>query len=174
MAARPNQFDQRILAVGHEPTHMATVTKRRVLDAPPETVRELILADVPAFIRASGFDEVEVAEDRYVVSRTVGLATFELELERVDTDRVLALDQTTGIFDEMWTEYRVDPIDRGEGAHTADPSAGGAGAVVIAETEFTLGGVLGPVLDETMITARRTEEFEKQFDYLEERIASTV
>lgn len=153
---------------------MATVTKRRELDAPPETVRELILADVPAFIRASGFDKVEVAEDRYVVSRTVGFATFELELERVDTDWVLALDQTTGIFDEMWTEYRVDPIDPGEGANTYPSSDGDTAADVIAETEFTLGGVLGPVLDETMITARRTEEFEKQFDYLEDRIAKTV
>lgn len=135
---------------------MATVTLTREFDVPAETVRDLVLADVPAFIEASGFDSVEQDGDTFVVSRQIGLATFELTLAVVSSPSVLALDQVEGFFDEMWTEYRVEP------------TAGGC--EMTATTEFTLGGVLGPVLDETMITGKRHNEFELQFEYVAERI----
>ncbi|MFW6384589.1 MAG: SRPBCC family protein [Halodesulfurarchaeum sp.] len=133
---------------------MTTVTVTRQLDHPPDTIRSAILDDVEAFIEASGFDEVWMDEDRYVVSKDIGLATFELTLAPVeDPDAVLALDQVDGIFEEMWTEYTVEPSE--------------TGCAVTATTEFTLGSVLAPILEPTMIRVQRTREFEDQFDYLE-------
>lgn len=153
---------------------MATVTQSRVLGAPAETIKELILADVPAFIRASGFDSVEVIDDQYIVSQSIGFATLELELVERESEQVLTLEQTDGIFDEMWTEYTVEPRDPDSGSGDTKGEDDRAESEITARTEFTLGGVLGPVLDETMITSRRTEEFEQQFDYLEERIAVEI
>ena len=138
---------------------METVTASRTFEVSPETIRETIRDDVPAFVRASGFDRVDVDGDQLTVARNIGLATFELTLETRDTPHVLALDQVEGIFDTMWTEYQVRPAD--------------VGATLTATTEFTLGRVLGPVLDGTMIQKRRTEEFEWQFDYLADRLQPT-
>jgi hypothetical protein len=135
---------------------METVTVSRRLEATPARIRETIRADVPAFVRASGFDRVAVDGDQLTVARNIGLATFELTLEERDTPHVLALEQVDGIFDRMWTEYKVRPD--------------GNGSRVSATTEFTLGSVLGPVLDGTMIRTRRTEEFEWQFDYLADQL----
>ena len=151
----PNRFDRSYLGVGPLCGGMTTVTLSREFSVPPETIAERIREDVPSFVRASGFDSVTVDGDAIVVERKMGMATLELTLEIVEEpDAVLALDQTEGIFEEMWTEYTVEPSE--------------AGSVVTARTEFTLGGVLGPVLDATMIKSRREQEFEDQFAYLEE------
>ena len=136
---------------------METVTESIELDASPEAVRECIREDVPRFVEASGFDSVDVDGDFITVSRSIGLATFELTLEVVESDAVLALDQTEGIFDRMWTEYRVEPSD--------------GGSRVTATTEFTLGRVLGPVLDAAVIATQRRAEFEDQFAYLAEELS---
>ena len=131
---------------------METVTMKRFFPVPESAVRELLLADIPAFIRASGFDRVRVDGESFTVARAIGFATFELTLDRVDSESVLAFEQTEGFFDRMWTEYRLEA--------TAE------GCEIIARTEFTLGGVLGSVLDGTMITTQRRREFELQFDYV--------
>ncbi len=139
---------------------METVTEAAELDAPPEAVRECIRADITRFVEASGFDSVDVEGDVITVSRSIGLATLELTLEVVESDAVLALDHTEGIFDSMWTEYRVEPND--------------GGSRVTATTEFTLGSVLGPVLDAAVIATQRRAEFEDQFEYLGDRLSVEV
>jgi hypothetical protein len=135
---------------------METVSERRSLSASPERVRDLIAGDVPAFVRASGFDDVTVQDGQYTVSRDVGLATLKLTLESIDGDAFLEFEQTDGLFEEMWTAYRVEPAPEG--------------CTLSAETEFTLGGVLGPVLDATLIERQRRQEFDLQFDYVAERL----
>ena len=132
---------------------METVTVKRSLPASKSAVRELVRSDIPAFVRASGFDRVHVDGESYTVSRGIGFATFELTLERVASESLLEFEQVEGIFDRMWTEYRLEETEQG--------------CAFIATTEFTLGGVLAPVLDGTMIKTQRTREFELQFDYVE-------
>ncbi|MDR5656448.1 SRPBCC family protein [Halodesulfurarchaeum sp. HSR-GB] len=135
---------------------MATVTATRTIAASPDAVRSLIRTDVPAFIRASGFDAVTVEGETYTVSRTIGVATFELTLTRIESEHVLEFEQTEGIFEDMWTRYRVQSAPEG--------------AELVATTEFTLGGVLGPVLDNSLIKTQRTGEFTDQFDYVEREL----
>jgi hypothetical protein len=135
---------------------METVTVKRSFNASERAVRDCIFEDVPAFIRASGFDRVTVEDESYTVARDIGIATFELTLDRVRSDELLEFEQVEGIFDRMWTEYRLEP--------TPD------GCALIATTDFTLGGVLAPVLDGTMIKTQRKREFELQFDYVASQI----
>ena len=132
---------------------METVTYETTLEAPPEAVRAVIERDPARFTEAAGYDSVSKDGDTIRVARRMGLATIELTL-RIEAvpDAVLALDQTEGIFDRMWTEYRVE--------------AAPGGSRVVAETEFTLGNVLGPVLDAALIADRRRSEFVSQFEYL--------
>lgn len=137
---------------------MTEVTLSRNLDASPETVRDCILDDLTAFIEASGFDSVTATGDSFVVSRNIGMATLELTLDVQESDALLFLVQTEGIFDRMWTEYEVEQTEDG--------------SRITATTEFTLGGVLGPVLDGTMISRQRRQEFRDQFDYLEATVAA--
>lgn len=137
---------------------METVSVSRTFDSPPDAVREVILADVPAFIRASGFDSVLIDGEEITVSREIGIATFELTLEERESNHLLAFDQTAGLFERMWTDYRLEATD--------------TGSKLTATTEFTIGGVLAPVLDGTMIHKQRTREFELQFDYVAEQLAS--
>lgn len=131
---------------------METVTHSLELPVPPAAVRECIQADIPGFIEASGFDSIEVDGDHITVSRSIGLATLELTLAVVESDAVLALEQREGIFDHMWTEYRVEERE--------------GGSRITATTDFTLGNVLGPVLDSSVIATQRRSEFEDQFEYL--------
>lgn len=131
---------------------METVTVKRAFAAPPDAVRELVREDVPAFVRASGFDRVTHEDGLYSVSRDIGIATLELTLERVESDSLLEFEQTEGLFDRMWTEYRLESTLEG--------------CELLATTEFTLGGVLAPVLDPTMISTQRQREFDRQFDYV--------
>ncbi|MGM0399507.1 MAG: hypothetical protein ACQEQY_11035 [Halobacteriota archaeon] len=53
----------------------------------------------------------------------------------------------------MRTEYTVEATD--------------SGSRLVAWTAFTLGGVIGTALDETLVSMQRNREFEEQFDYLE-------
>ncbi|MFB6266562.1 MAG: SRPBCC family protein [Halodesulfurarchaeum sp.] len=151
----PMMFDARYLLGGNEWTLMETVRHSRDLPHPPEAVREAIHEDLGAFMRASDFDSVRVDGDRIEVSRSIGLATLSLTLVLTsDPDATLAYEQEAGIFERMETRYTV--------TGTAE------GSRVVAETDFTLGGVLGSVLDATVIRAQRQTEFEGQFDYLED------
>lgn len=137
---------------------MTEVTLSRDLPVPPEVVEECITGDLLAFVEASGFDEVTATADAFVVTRHIGMATLELTLAVRESDALCYLEQTEGIFDEMWTEYTVEPTEEG--------------SRITATTGFTLGGVLGPILDGTMISMQRKKEFEAQFDYLERTVAT--
>lgn len=114
------------------------------------------MADIEPFMRAAGFDDVSVDGETIHVANSVGIATIELTLERVDTPETdLAYEQREGIFEEMSTEYVV--------AATPD------GSEVTATTEFALDlAVIGDVLDATVIKRQRRKELTAQFDWLEQ------
>lgn len=136
---------------------MQSVSIERVVDAPPEAVRDA-LTRVEQFVAASGFDRVVVDGDTVEVANEMGVATIELTLELVDDpDADLAYVQTEGIFEEMATSYVVEPT--------------GDGSLVTATTEFALDvAVVGKVLDATVIKRQRRSELDAQFDWLEEAV----
>ncbi|MFB6072155.1 MAG: SRPBCC family protein [Halobacterium sp.] len=140
--------------LGRQLRTVQTVTATRVVDAPPDAVRDAML-DVRAFVAAAGFDDVAVDGDRIHVQNRVGVASIELELERRDpADATLGYTQTDGIFEEMTAWYRVDPAPEG--------------AEVTATTEFALDvALVGSVLDATVVKRQRRRELEAQLDYLE-------
>lgn len=139
---------------------MARVNASRVLDAPRSTVETMIRNDIVGFVEAGGFDEVRSEGDVLAMSRSLGLATLELEV-RVDheADAVLAFEAVDGLFEQMRTEYAVEEAD--------------GGSRITAWTDFTLGGFLGDALDETLVSTQRKREFEDQFEYVERRIEAT-
>lgn len=104
-------------------------------------------------MEAAGFDEVTVESERVTVARNIGLAELELTLELVESDADFACEQVEGMFDEMWTTYRVE--------------ADGEGATITAETQFELGGMIGSALDATFIKRQRRKELEDQLAYLD-------
>lgn len=132
---------------------METVSVSREITAPPDAVRER-MQDVGPFMRAAGFDEVDVAGDRIDLTNGVGIATIELSLELVDEpDAALAYRQVEGIFEEMVTRYTVEPTD--------------SGTEVTAETEFAIDvALVGKLMDATVIKRQRRKELEQQFDWL--------
>ena len=132
---------------------MNTVTVSRIIDAPPDAVRESI-GRIEPFVAASGVDEVTVEDGLVRVTNLVGIATIELTLELVDaTDAALAYEQREGIFEEMRTTYRLARVD--------------GGTEVTATTAFELGvPLLGDALDSTVIERQRRRELEAQFDWL--------
>ena len=134
---------------------MNTVTVSRIIDAPPDAVRESI-GRIEPFVAASGVDEVTVEDGLVRVTNLVGIATIELTLELVDaTDAALAYEQREGIFETMTTEYRL-----GEGSE---------GTAVDVRTAFALdASFVGPLLDATVIRRQRRREVESQFDHLRE------
>jgi carbon monoxide dehydrogenase subunit G len=135
---------------------MARVTRTLELDAPVEAVRPLV-ADAEPFTAAGGFDDVTVDGDRMHLENRLGLATVELDLRLRDDDVALSYEQVDGMFEEMWTTYEVE--------------AEGDGSVVTATTEFALtDGVLGDVLDATIIRRQRGREIDGQFEYLREQL----
>lgn len=135
---------------------MALVTRTLELDADPEAVRPLV-ADAEPFTAAGGFEEVTVDGDRMRLRNRLGLATVELELRLRDDDAALSYEQVDGLFEQMWTTYEVDPD--------------GDGSVVTATTEFALtDGVVGDVLDATIIKRQRAREIDGQFEYLREQL----
>ncbi|MFQ3294943.1 MAG: hypothetical protein ACI8VE_002024 [Natrialbaceae archaeon] len=136
---------------------MASVTRSRFLQADPESIERLITDDVLGFIRAAGFDSVTVDGENINVERRLGLATLSLTLRPIETDdATLAFEQESGLFERMTMRYVTEPTDDG--------------TELVAKTEFTLGGVTGSVLDDTMVRRQRTNEIEDQFDYVEREI----
>ena len=137
---------------------MAVISLERVIEAPPEVVRPL-MEDVERFMAAGGFDEARVEGDILTLVNRLGFARIQLTLEVLDDpEAVVAYRQREGIFDSMTTRYTLEPID--------------ADSLVTAETEFSLGGIPGTVLDSTIIKRQRTREIKGQFDYLENEIAT--
>jgi len=137
---------------------MASVERSRVLDADPDVVEELLTGDVEGLVTAAGYDSVSIDGERIEIEQRLGLATLSLTFRRRDDEDVsLALEQTAGHFETMWTEYDVQPA--------------GDGTELTARTEFTLGGVAGSVLDETLVRRQRTTELDAQLDDVERRLA---
>lgn len=134
---------------------MQTVTVTRTIAASPEEVSRA-MHDLAPFIRASGFDSVDVDDRDIRVSNKVGPAEITLHLKVVDdADVELAYEQRKGIFEEMQTSYRLEPVSDG--------------VEVTATTKFALDvALIGEFLDSTVISRQRRKELEAQFDYLEE------
>jgi len=134
---------------------MEEVTVGRPLSAPPDAVREAI-RDPGPFMKASGFDRVDVDGDFLHVANQVGIAAIELKLEIVDLpDADLAYEQREGIFEEMRTTYTVGSTS--------------AGATISATTQFALDvPIVGEILDATVVERQRRKELTAQFDWLEE------
>lgn len=132
---------------------MQVVTVRRVLDTPPQTVQRA-MHDLEPFMKAAGFDTVEVENDTIDIANTVGVATIELTLEVVPApDADLAYEQRAGIFEEMYTAYTVE--------------AAGSGTELSATTRFALDvAFVGGLLDATIIKRQRRRELTAQFDWL--------
>lgn len=136
---------------------MNSITVSRVVDAPPEKVRELVV-DAGPFMRAAGFDDATVEGTALSIQNSVGLATIELECEIVDKDCVLAYEQREGIFESMETRYEL--------AEHED------GTEITATTEFAVDvALVGELLDATVIKRQRKKELTAQFDYLEAELA---
>ncbi len=136
---------------------MAVVSMDRWFDAPVEAVRPLV-EDVERFMAAGQFDEVRLDDGTLHLVNVLGFARIELSLEVMDEpDAALAYRQREGIFEEMETRFTVEAAD--------------GGTRVTAVTEFSLGGVTGTVLDNTIIKRQRKREIANQFDYLERAVA---
>lgn len=133
---------------------MNSVSITRQLNASPAALRDAIL-DLEPFMRAAGFDEVEVDGDTIHVANQVGPIQIELTLALVDNlDAVLTYEQREGIFETMRTTYML----------IEDPEK----IEVVATTDFALDlAVVGSILDATVIKRQRRIELEAQFDYLE-------
>jgi hypothetical protein len=132
---------------------METVTVTRTVPAPPPALREA-MADRGAFMRAGGFDGVEVSGDEISLTNRVGILTIELDLRVVESDAAFAYEQRDGMFEEMHTEFVLEGLAEG--------------TEVVATTEFSLDvGVVGEFLDATVIRRQRNKELEAQLDYLE-------
>lgn len=138
---------------------MTRVRGSRTFAERPGDVRDAILHDLEAFVGAGGFDNVAMEGERIDLARRLGFATIELSV-RLDSeaDALLAFEAVEGIFDHMRTEYAVEETD--------------SGTKVTARTDFTLGGIFGKALDETLVATQRRREFEDQFDYLESQLAT--
>jgi ribosome-associated toxin RatA of RatAB toxin-antitoxin module len=129
----------------------------RRFDASPDAIHELI-HDVGAFMRAGGFDEVVVEDDRIDLTNRVGIATIEVQLEIFDEDdTALSYRQRDGIFEEMTSTYTLTPTDDG--------------CEVTANTEFAIDvALVGDLMDATIIKRQRRRELEAQFDWLESQL----
>lgn len=136
---------------------MQQVSVTREFDVTPAAVRTA-MADLESFMRAGGFETVDVDGDMVHLENSVGLFfLIELDLEVVDRDGVdVAYKQGDGIFSSMETRYVVEPLDDGDRCR------------VTATTEFELDvAFAGPLLDASVVTRMRRLELGKQFDYLE-------
>jgi len=133
---------------------MGSIPLSRTIDVPPAEVRALV-ADLEPFVRAAGFDDVTVDEDRMAIENRSAIARIELKRRLVDDPEAeLAYQQVDGVFEEMYTAYEL--------------TAAEAGTKVTATTGFALDpGVVGGVLHATVIKRQRTRELCSQFDHLE-------
>ncbi len=137
---------------------MAKVEIEWHLEASPQAVRDVV-ADVESFMLAAGFDEVRVEEERLHLEMVLGIARMDLTLKFIDNHpSVLAYEQIDGIFESMMTYYEVEAED--------------SGSLIRGVTEFQLGGVVGSILDATIIKRQRTREFESQFEWLEQQVTN--
>lgn len=137
---------------------MQTVSVSRTLAADADAVRDAV-ADVERFMRAGGFSEAWVEGDEIFLRQNLGLARIELDLVVADDPAAeLAYEQRDGIFDQMRTRYVVEPVE--------------SGTRVTATTDFELGGVVGSVLDATVVKRKRRSELNAQLDYLESVVAA--
>ncbi|MFT4922112.1 MAG: hypothetical protein ACI8XM_001324 [Haloarculaceae archaeon] len=137
---------------------MESVSLSRTIQAPEPVLREQI-TDLQPFMEAAGFDEVWVDGDRIEIDNSVGLLTIELKLRCIETDGVLAYEQVEGIFETMETRYTLTEED--------------GSTTVTATTDFALDvGLVGPILDGTIIARQRKKELSSQFDYLDD-VAAT-
>jgi ribosome-associated toxin RatA of RatAB toxin-antitoxin module len=136
---------------------MKSVTVSRHFDASPDAVHELI-HDVEAFMRAGGFDEVVVEDNRIGLTNRVGIATIELQLEIfAEDDTALSYRQHEGIFEEMTSKYTLTPTDDG--------------CEVTATTDFAIDvALVGDLMDATIIKRQRRRELEAQFDWFESQL----
>lgn len=136
---------------------MASVSLSRPQQADPNTVESALTDDVESLMAAAGFDSVTVEDDEVSIERKLGLATISLTLRRMDADdAALKFEQSEGVFEEMCMIYSVEPTIEG--------------CELQVKTEFTLGGVAGTVLDETLVRSQRNGELEGQFDYIEQAV----
>lgn len=136
---------------------MNSITISRVVDAPPEAVRELV-DDVEPFMRSAGFDEVEVDGSTLFIRNSVGVATIELECELLDEECVLAYEQRDGIFESMETRYELAAHDDG--------------TEITATTTFAVDvALVGELLDGTVIKRQRRKELTAQFDHLDTELS---
>lgn len=136
---------------------METVSLSRSFEGDSGVVRDA-MRDLGPFMEAAGFDGVSVDGEEMHITNHVGLLTIELDLRCIETDGVLAYEQTDGIFETMTTRYTLE-----EGDETV---------TVTATTDFALDvSVVGSILDGTIISRQRRKELTAQFDYLE-RVAA--
>lgn len=133
---------------------MQTVSVSRTIAADADAVRDA-MADRERFMQAGGFSEATADDDGIYLRQNLGLGRIELHLDVVDDpDAELAYEQREGIFNEMRTRYELTAVE--------------AGTQVTATTEFEIGGVVGSVLDATVVKRKRRSELDAQFDYLED------
>lgn len=133
---------------------METIELEHTVNAPIQDVREAML-ELEPFMRASGFDEVDIDGDRLDISKALGLLRISLTLDRIDDPDVdLAFEQVDGIFEAMTTTYSL--TDRDDKTD------------VTAVTEFALDAPGGELLDATLVKRQRRREIEAQFDYLDD------
>jgi len=136
---------------------MGSATVTRTVEAPPDAVRD-VLGELEPFMRASGFDEVDIDGDRIEISKALGLLRISLTLRVYEEDgAALAYEQTDGIFESMVTAYELSEQD----GHTE----------VTARTEFALDAPGGSILDGTIVRRQRRKELEAQLDFLERRVS---
>lgn len=135
---------------------MESVTCSREIDRPADEIRSA-LDRLPGLTRAAGFDEVTVVGDdpeTIRVTNRVGLVELELTFRRTESDVALEYEQIDGLFDAMTTRVEVDALDNGR-------------CRVEITTEFTIReGLLGDVLDTTVIHRQRESELTAQLDWL--------
>lgn len=135
---------------------MQTVSVSRTIAADADAVRDG-MADLERFMQAGGFSEATATDEEIYLRQNLGLGRIELHLDVIDDpDAELAYEQREGIFNEMRTWYELAAVE--------------AGTQVTATTEFELGGVVGSVLDATVIKRKRRAELDAQFDYLEDTV----
>jgi len=136
---------------------METVTVSRSIPGDPEEITAE-MQDLGPFMEAAGFDEVRVDGEEFVIENNVGMLTISLTLRRIEADAALAYEQVDGIFEEMRTDYTLQPAD--------------SGTTVTAVTSFELDvSVVGPLLDATVISRQRRKELTAQMEYLEQLVA---
>jgi hypothetical protein len=132
---------------------MESITVSRTYPDGPDAIEDA-MADVEPFMRATGFDEVDIDGRTMHIENRVGIATIELTLELVDVDEyALAYEHRDGIFETMTTTYTVAPADDG--------------SEVTVRTEFEIDVALaGGLLDATVIKRQRKKELQAQLDWL--------